>query len=159
MLDSPGAGRAGCGIGMGKPKGTFESQSHGRKVEMGTDRSFGLVFAAVFAVVALAPLASGGAVRAWAGMAALAFAVAALGRPGWLRPLNRVWFQVGLALHRVVTPVVMGLLFFLTLTPLSLLMRATGKDPLSLRRDPGRTSYWVLRQPPGPAPESMRRQF
>ena len=59
----------------------------------------------------------------------------------------------------MVTPVVMGLLFFLTVTPIALIMRALGKDPLRLKRDDAAASYWILRQPPGPPPESLRRQF
>ena len=64
-----------------------------------------------------------------------------------------------MALHYVVTPVVMGLLFFLTVTPIALVMRARGKDPLRLKRDDGSASYWIVRQPPGPEPDTMRRQF
>ena len=144
---------------MSKPRGTFEGQSHGRKVEMGSDRSFGLVFAAVFLLVCLAPLKSGGEPRLWAGAVAAVFLVVSLTAPRLLKPLNRLWFLVGMALHHVVTPLVMGLLFFLTITPLSMLMRAFGKDPLGLRRDDAAASYWIVRQPPGPAPASMRRQF
>jgi hypothetical protein len=58
-----------------------------------------------------------------------------------------------------VTPVVMGLLFFVTVTPMALLMRAVGKDPLALRRDDAAASYWINRTPPGPTGDSMRRQF
>ena len=138
---------------------TTETQSHARKVEMGSDRSFGLVFAAVFAVAALLPLKSGGEIRLWAMAVAVAFLVVSFAYPKALKPLNKAWFLVGLALHHVVTPVVMGLLFFVTVTPMALLMRATGKDPLRLKRDDSAASYWIHRQPPGPAPESMRRQF
>ena len=144
---------------MSKPQGTFEGQSHGRKVEMGSDRSFGLVFAAVFALACLLPLKSGEEPRLWAGAVAAAFLVVSFAAPKLLKPLNRLWFLVGMALHHVVTPVVMGLLFFVTVTPIAVIMRLMGKDPLGLKRDPAATSYWILRQPPGPAPGSMRRQF
>ena len=130
---------------MSKPDGTFDGQSHGRKVEMGSDRSFGLGFTAFFALVCLAPLKSGADPRLWA--------------PRLLKPLNRLWFLVGMALHHVVSPVVMGLLFFLTVTPIGLIARAMGKDSLRLKRDDAAASYWILRQPPGPSPERMRRQF
>ncbi len=144
---------------MSKSEGTFEGQSHGRKVEMGSDRSFGLVFAAFFALVCLLPLKSGAEPRLWAGAVAVAFLMVSFTVPRLLKPLNRLWFLVGLALHHVVTPVVMGLLFFLTVTPIALIMRAMGKDPMRLKRDDAAASYWILRQPPGPAPERMRRQF
>jgi hypothetical protein len=136
-----------------------DSQSHARAVEMGSDRSFGLVFAAFFALVCLWPLKSGAEPRLWAGAVAAAFLVVALVRPALLKPLNKLWFGVGMVLHHVVTPVVMGLLFFVTVTPIALVMRATGKDPLHLKRDPAAASYWIHRQPPGPAPDSMRQQF
>ena len=145
---------------MSKSQGAaLDAQAHGRKVEMGSDRSFGLVFAVFFAIVALLPLKSGGEPRLWAGAVAVAFVAVSFTCPKLLKPLNRLWFLVGLALHHVVTPVVMGLLFFLTVTPIALIMRALGKDPLHLKRDNACASYWIVRQPPGPQPDSMRRQF
>lgn len=140
------------------PKGTHDTGSHAQPVQMGSERSFGLVFAALFAIVALWPLKNGGDIRLWALAVAAAFLVAALAKPCLLRPLNRVWFKFGMLLHHVVTPVVMGLLFFLTVTPIGLLMRAAGKDPMRLRRNPA-ASYWIDRAPPGPAPETMKNQF
>lgn len=138
---------------------THEDFTRKAEVPIGSDRSFGLVFAAVFAVVGLAPLVHGRELRPWALGLAAAFLVLALVAPRALRPLNRVWFRLGLALHHVVTPVVMGLLFFLTVTPMGVLMRLSGKDPLRLKRDSQATSHWIPRQPPGPAPQSMRNQF
>jgi hypothetical protein len=76
-----------------------------------------------------------------------------------LRPFNRLWFRFGLLLSRVVNPLVMGLLFYFTVTPIGLIMRALGKDPLRLRFDRGARTYWIDRQPPGPEPETMRQQF
>lgn len=144
---------------MSKAQGAIDGGSHGRKVEMGSDRSFGLVFAAVFAIVALLPLKDGAEPRLWAGAAAIAFLAVALVFPRALKPLNKLWFLVGMALHHVVTPLVMGLLFFVTVTPIALLMRAASKDPLRLARDDAAASYWIARDPPGPDAESMRRQF
>lgn len=144
---------------MSKSRGAIDGGSHGRKVEMGSDRSFGLVFAAVFAIVALLPLKSGGEPRLWAGAVSGLFLLVALAYPRALKPLNKLWFLVGMALHHVVTPLVMGLLFFVTVTPIALIMRALGKDPLRLKRDDAAASYWILRVPPGPDAESMRRQF
>lgn len=138
---------------------THELQSHSAPVQMGSERSFGVVFAAVFAIIALWPLASGGEIRPWAAGAGTAFLVLALVLPRMLRPLNIVWFKFGMLLHHVMTPLIMGLLFFLTVTPVGLLMRATGKDPMRLRRDPKATSYWIARTPVGPTAESMKNQF
>ena len=101
----------------------------------------------------------GGQVRIWAIGIAAAFAVVALARPGVLAPLNRLWTRFGLLLHKVVSPLIMGMLFYLTVTPIGLLMRAMGKDPLRLRPDPDAASYWIERDPPGPPPETMKNQF
>ncbi|WP_254431060.1 SxtJ family membrane protein [Magnetospirillum sp. LM-5] len=129
------------------------------EVKIGSERSFGLVFAVLFAIIALWPLKDGGDIRLWALGAAAAFLVAALAAPQLLKPLNFLWFKFGMLLHHIVTPLVMGLLFFLTVTPVGLLMRATGKDPMRLKRDPAAASYWIERAPPGPAPETMKNQF
>ena len=101
----------------------------------------------------------GGAIRLWALIAAGVFAAAGLFAPALLWPLNRVWFLFGMALHKVVNPVVMGLLFYATITPMALVMRLMGKDPLRRRFDPAAKSYWIERRPAGPEPQSMRRQF
>jgi hypothetical protein len=79
--------------------------------------------------------------------------------PAPLRPLNRLWFRIGLLLHRIVTPVVMGLVFFCSVVPIGLLMRALGKDLLRLRREADAQSYWIEREPPGPARGTMKKQF
>lgn len=136
-----------------------ELQSHAPAPQMGSERSFGLVFAAVFLIIGAWPLKAGHDPRLWALGAAVAFLVIALAFPRALKPLNIVWFKFGMLLHHVMTPLIMGLLFFLTVTPVGLLMRATGKDPMRLKRDPKATSYWIDRAPPGPAPESMKTQF
>lgn len=141
-----------------KPK-IHEDYGRAEEVKLGSERAFGVVFAVVFAAVGLWPLGAGSAVRAWALGVGLVFLVAALARPGLLRPLNRLWFRFGLLLNRVVNPLVMGLLFYFTVTPIGLVMRALGKDPLRLRFDRGAPSYWIERQPPGPKPETMRQQF
>jgi hypothetical protein len=136
-----------------------ESFDREEDVRGSSERSFGLVFAAVFLVIAALPLAFGGGVRLWSlGVAAL-FALAALAAPRVLAPLNRVWLKFGLLLHRVVSPIVLGIMFFLVITPIGLLMRALGKDPLRLRFDRGAATYWIAREPPGPPPDSFTDQF
>ena len=122
-----------------------------------SDRGFGLVFAAVFAIVALWPLLDGAAPRPWALAAAAAFLAAAWLAPGLLAPLNRLWTRFGLLLSRVMNPLVLGLLFYGMVTPMGLAMRALGKDPLRRRFEREAASYWIERRPRGPAP--MSRQF
>jgi hypothetical protein len=87
------------------------------------------------------------------------FLAAALLYPAVLNPLNRAWLKFGLLLHRLVSPFVMGLVFFGTVLPTGLIMRAMGKDLLRLKPQPDAESYWIVRQPPGPAPETMKDQF
>ena len=136
-----------------------EDLKRGHQVERGSDRTLGLVFGAFFLIIGSWPLIGGNAVRVWAIVVAAAFLAAAGVRPAVLAPLNRAWTWIGLLLHRVVSPVVLGAVFFLVVTPTGLLMRALGKDPLRLRLDRSAGSYWIERRPPGPAPDSMRNQF
>jgi hypothetical protein len=142
-----------------RPAATLDGGPDGERIEGSSDRSFGLVFAGVFAVVAVWPLTAGGSIRVWAAGCAAAFLAAALARPRLLAPLNRLWFRFGLALGRVTTPIVMAVVFFLAVTPTGLVMRALGKDLLRRRLDPAAKSYWIERTPPGPAPATMINQF
>jgi hypothetical protein len=138
---------------------TNESAVSHRRVVRGSERSFGVVFAVVFALIALFPLWWGGPVRIWALVVAGAFAAAALLMPVVLRPLSLLWFRIGLLLHRVVNPLLMAVLYFGVFTPMGLVLRARGKDLLRLRRDRASASYWIAREPPGPKPGSMSKQF
>ena len=124
-----------------------------------SDRSFGLVFAAVFAIIACWPLLHWESPRWWAVAIAAAFAVVALVRAHLLRPLNRVWLALGRLLHKIVSPLVMGVIFFAAVTPTGWIMRLRGKDLLSLKRRPDQKSYWIRRQPTGSETETMKNQF
>jgi hypothetical protein len=136
-----------------------ESFDRKEPVSSSSNRAFGLVFAAVFAIIGLWPWLFGGQVRVWSVAVGAAFLVGAWLWPAALAPLNRVWTRFGLLLHRVVSPVVLGVMFFVVITPMGLVMRALGKDPLRLRFDRDARSYWIDRQPPGPAPDSLNNQF
>jgi hypothetical protein len=124
-----------------------------------SDRSFGLVFAGFFALLTLHSWWRAG--RAWPVELAIAavFLAAALLRSNLLHWPNRAWSRLGLLLGAIVTPIVLALLFFLVVTPVGLLMRLTGKDPLRLRGPRQGDSYWIVREPPGPSGESMSEQF
>jgi hypothetical protein len=124
-----------------------------------SDRSFGFVFAVVFALIGCWPLLHLQPPRSWALGIAAAFAVVALVRPQILHPLNRAWLAFGLLLHRVVSPLVMGTIFFLCVTPIAWIMRLRGKDVLSLSRRPDLSSYWIARESQPPDAETMKRQF
>ena len=144
---------------MADSKSLHEDLGRQDAPKAGSERGFGIVFAVVFTVIGLWPLLDGAPVRVWALVAAAGFLAAGLLTPGLLKPLNRAWYLFGLGLHRIVNPLIMGLLFFLTVTPIALIMRAMGKDPLHRAFDPDAASYWIEREPPDPAPESMRQQF
>ena len=128
-------------------------------VEGPSDRTLGLVFAAFFCAVGLLPLLRHHAIRPWALIAAGGFLILGLACPSILRPLNYIWMKLGLLLHTITSPIILGALFYLVLTPFALIMRLFGKDLLRLRFEPVSGSYWLPRNPPGPTPESMRNQF
>ena len=136
-----------------------ENLSPTDEVKSGSDKSFGIVFAVVFGIIGLIPLWDGENIRVWALIIAAVFLSAALMLPKILSPLNHIWFQFGLLLHKIVSPVVMGLIFFGAVMPTGLLMRLFGKKPLALDFDPSTKSYWVHRTQPSPEPGSMKRQF
>lgn len=91
------------------------------------------------------------------GLAGL-LALMALLLPRALAPFNRAWMRFGALLGRIVSPLVMGLIYFLLVTPIAWLARSFGADPMRRRFDPGATSYWIEREPPGPDPGTMERQ-
>lgn len=125
-------------------------------VKMGSERNFGFVFAAVSAIIALAPLFRGHPPRVSFLILAVAFAAVAIFAPGLLRWPNRLWFRFGMLLGAIVAPIVMTLVYVLTFLPMGLGLRLMGKDLLSLRTDPQASSYWINRSDP---PKSMKLQY
>jgi saxitoxin biosynthesis operon SxtJ-like protein len=138
---------------------SHEVFSRDEKLVTGSDRSFGLVMAAAFAVVTALNAWHIGRLWPWTGGLAALFIAASLLRPAVLNPLNRVWMRFGLLLHKIVNPIIMALLFFGTVWPTGLVMRMMGRDLLRLKREPDAASYWIVRSPPGPSPETMKDQF
>jgi predicted membrane metal-binding protein len=136
-----------------------EDYSREEEVKAGSDRSFGLVFAGFFAILGALSLWRHSQTWHYTLPVAAAFLVVALTYPRVLGPLNRLWLKFGLLLYKVMNPIVLGLLFFVTIMPIGLVMRAMGKDFLRLKRDPNAKSYWIARTPPGPPPQSMKNQF
>lgn len=129
------------------------------EVQGPSDRSFGLTFSAVFLIIALFPLFFGGSMRLWGIAVASVLLVVSFAAPGLLSSLNRLWFRFGLLLHKIINPVVLGVLFYLVVTPVGLLMRLSGKDPLRLRFDSATKSYWIRRETAVPPAEGMTNQF
>ena len=138
---------------------THEVFEREEKIVAGSDRSFGLVMAGAFAVVTALNAWHAGRVWPWTAGLAVIFLAAALARPALLNPLNRIWLKFGLLLHKIVNPVIMALLFYGTVLPTGLVLRAMGRDLLRLKREPDAASYWIVRAPPGPAPDTMKDQF
>ncbi len=127
-----------------------------------SERSFGLLFGVVFTLLA----AYGWFLNGWSSVVVLslvavaaAFVLLGFVAPKVLAPLNWLWFQLGQLLGKIVSPLVLGAIFFLMLTPVSLLTRLFGRDELRLKRKASQTSYWLERAPPGPEPESFKNQF
>lgn len=129
------------------------------EVKAGSNRSFGIVFTVLFTVIALWPLLNEESVRLWAAVTALFILLISLFIPAVLAPLNQIWFKFGLLLHLIVNPVIMAVMFFGIYTPVAFILKIMRVDLLRLRSDKKVTSYWVVRNPPGPEPESMRDQF
>lgn len=137
-----------------------EPISSHRDLKPGSERAFGIVFGVVFSLIGLAPTVMHRAgPRWWALAIAVVFLALAFLAPAILRPVNKAWFKLGLLLNQVVSPVVMGVLYVIAFVPMGLFLRATGRDLLRLKCNSAAESYWIKRDPPGPALGSMHRQF
>lgn len=139
--------------------GAHEFQDRETVVKSSSDRNFGFVFTAFFGIVTGIVLYSGGTSwPVWAGLSVL-FGAVTLVKASLLAPLNRLWTKFGLLLAAVISPIVLGLVYYLCITPIGLLLRLWGKDLLRLKMEPESDSYWIAREPPGPTGESLDRQF
>jgi len=139
--------------------GSHELQQREEAVKTSSNRNFGLVFAAFFALLTALGLWHGTSRwPIWLALACVALLLA-LAAPRLLTPFNWVWTRFGLLLHRIISPIFLAVLFYGCLAPVGFLMRLSGKDPLRLTYEPESESYWIRRTPPGPAPESFREQF
>jgi hypothetical protein len=121
------------------------------KPQMPSDQSFGWTFTGVFALVSF--------FQPWLLALAAITALVTLVRSHWLAPLKRAWMKFGELMHHVVSPVVMGVIFFGVFTPVAVVMRAFGRDAMKRRFEPKAPSYWERRDPPGPADDSFRDMF
>lgn len=133
-----------------------ENYDRVEKIKLGSEKAFGITFAAVFALLALAPMIFGHGLRLWALIISLLFAATAFVRPSYLQKPNHYWMRFGLFLNRLVSPIILALLFFGVFLPIGLLMRAFGKDVLNLKYKKHTSSYWII------SPEeqgSMTEQF
>lgn len=130
-------------------------------VNKSSDRSFGLVMAGAFGVFAAIAFWKNPQTIAglWlVGIGAL-FLVSAMVRPAVLKPVNRIWFKFGNLLHKIISPLVMGAIFFILMTPIGLLMRLIGKDLLNLNIARNEASYWIAQKDDETEPSDMTQQF
>jgi hypothetical protein len=137
---------------------TTESQAHAT-IEAGSARSFAVVFCVAFAVIGLLPLVKELPPRYWALGVSAVFLFFTFFFTSVLQPLNILWFRFGMLLGKIVNPIVMLLIYAIAIVPIGVATRVFGKDLLRLKLEPGNTSYWIKREPPGPAPESIEQQF
>lgn len=134
----------------------FSREEH---VKGSSDKGFGQVFAGFFALIAALSWWRGHQGWHYTLPLAVVFLVVAYTYPKALAPLNKLWLKFGLLLYKVMNPIVLGLLFFVTIMPIGLIMRAFGKDFLRTKIDRDAKTYWIERTPPGPPPKSMKNQF
>jgi hypothetical protein len=119
---------------------------------MPSDRKFGWTFAAIFLLI-------GAVSYPWMIPLAGVIAIITLTRAEWLSPAKRAWMKLGEILNKVVSPIVMGAIFFLIFAPVGIVMRLAGRDALSMRLDKTLPTYWVRRDPPGPADDSFKEPY
>jgi hypothetical protein len=128
-------------------------------IKLPSNRSFGWTFTGMFLLAGFWGLWRGGAALPWLLPLAALMAAVTLTREHWLTPLNRAWMKLGELLGRVVSPVVLGLIFFAVFTPIGYVMRKAGRDEMKRRWEPAAPSYWVNRDPPGPPDDSFKDMF
>ena len=123
---------------------------------MSSNRNFGFVFFIVFLIISLWPLQHEGQIRIWSIVISLIFLILSLMNSKLLTPLNQLWSRFGLLLGNIVAPIVMGLVFFLVVTPVGIVMRIMGKDLIRKKLNKNNKSYWIKREKPI---GTMKKQF
>ena len=124
-------------------------------IKIGSNKSFGIVFFIFFLIISIYPIFKDGNVRTWSLVIAIIFLLLGLINSKFLTPLNKVWFEFGLILGKVVSPIVMGIVFFTVVTPIAFIMRISGKDLLNLKYNNNK-SYWIEKNGPK---SKMKNQF
>ena len=126
------------------------------KIKISSNRSFGLLFFVVFLIVSLWPLTHEGSIRIWSVIISAVFLILGLINSKLLTPLNLLWFKFGMILGAIVSPIVMGIVFFLVVTPTGFILRIMGKDLLNKKYDKEKETYWIKREA---SIGTMKRQF
>ena len=126
------------------------------KIKISSNRSFGLVFFIVFLIVALWPLKYEENIRLWSLALSIVFFILGILNSKLLTPFNRFWFKLGICLGTIVSPIVMGLVYFLVVTPVGIFMRLLGNDLLKMRKEKNTSTYWIKRDK---QQSTMKKQF
>ena len=124
-------------------------------VKIGSNKSFGIVFFIVFLIISIYPMLGGDSLRVWSLAISIIFLILGLLNSKILSPLNKLWFKFGIFLGKIISPIIMGIIFFFVVTPIGYLMRLFKKDVLSLKFN-GNKSYWVKKNGPK---SKMKNQF
>ena len=127
-----------------------------KNIKISSNRSFGLVFFAFFLIISLWPLINDAEIRIWSLIISIIFLLLGLFNSKILTPLNKLWFKFGIILGKFVAPIVMGIVFFLVVTPTGIIMRLTGKNLLGLKKDIKKDTYWIKKDN---YISSMKNQF
>ncbi len=125
------------------------------EIKISSNRSFGIVFFVVFLIIALYPLTYSGEIRLWSFIISLIFLILGFLNSKVLSPLNKIWFKFGIILGKTISPLIMGIIFFLVVTPIGIIMRILGKDVLNLKYNKNQ-SYWIEKDGPK---SKMKNQF
>ena len=125
------------------------------EVKIGSNKSFGIVFFIVFFIIAIYPLLNHNELRLWSLIISIIFLILGLLNSKLLTPLNKIWFKFGILLGKIISPLVMGLIFFFVVTPIGILMRILKKDLLNLKFNK-KTTYWIEKNDPK---SKMKNQF
>jgi hypothetical protein len=126
-----------------------------KNIKISSNRNFGVVFFIFFMIISLFPLFKDGNVRVWAVVVAIIFLILGLLNSSVLSPLNKIWFKFGILLGNFISPIIMSLVFFIVVTPTSLIMKVFGKDLLNLKKN-NKKSYWIEKTP---IKSTMKNQF
>ncbi len=125
-------------------------------IKISSNRNFGLVFFFIFLIVSIWPLIHDESPRIWSAIISLTFLILVMTRSKLLTPLNLLWAKFGIILGSIIAPIVMGVVFFLVVTPIGLVMKIAGKDLLSTKYDKKKKTYWIKRDKPI---STMKQQF
>ena len=126
-----------------------------KDIKIGSNKSFGIVFAVVFSLIALWPLLKGNEIRLWSLIISIIFLTLGLLNSKILTPLNKLWFKLGILLGNFIAPIIMGIIFFFVVTPTGIIMKLLRKDLIKLKKN-NDDSYWIEKKD---IKSSMKNQF